>query len=93
MEASMLAWLERMGSSVLFWAVAALLLIDAVAITAVVITRDRALVNRWTGWVLAANLMLIGVGAGGQAVAFVGKMTVTTVAALLPTQAAPGDDR
>jgi hypothetical protein len=93
MEASMLAWLERMGSSVFFWSVAALLLIDAVAITAVVITRDRTLVNRWTGRVLAANLMLLGVGAGGQAVAFVGKMAVTTVASLLPQQAALSNDR
>jgi hypothetical protein len=93
MEASMLAWLERMGSSVLFWSVAALLLIDAVAITAVVITRDRTLVNRWTGLVLAANLMLLGVGASGQAVAFVGKMAVTTVASLLPQQAALSNDR
>lgn len=49
------AWQVGLGCS---------LLLNSVAILAVVITRDRVLVNRWTGRWLAANLALLGMGVG-----------------------------
>ncbi len=64
-----------------FWTcMAALVVIDLVAIAAVVQTRSRELVNRWTGRILAANMMLLGAGLGVPAASFVAKSVVVTLA-------------
>jgi len=78
-------WLDQVSAEV-FWACAAgLVLIDLAAVAVVLQTRSRDVVDRWTGRVLAANLLLIGAGLGVPAVAYTAKLTAT---ALLPSLSA-----
>lgn len=85
MEAALLAWLEQMGSTILWWSLGLLVLVDLTALAVVAATRDRALVNRWTGRVLAANLVLLGTGVGGVAASMTGRLVVSMVASVLPS--------
>lgn len=64
MENALLEWLARVGTSAFTYSALAFVLINGAAIAAVVVTRDRSLVNRWTGRLLAANLVLAGTGLG-----------------------------
>lgn len=64
METALLDWLARTGSRVFTLAAWAFVLVNGAAIAAVVVTRDKALVNRWTGRLLAANLVIVGGGLG-----------------------------
>ena len=61
---SVVSWLDQLSSQVFWTSAMALVAIDLVAVAAVMQTRSRALVNRWTGPVLAANLLLLGAGTG-----------------------------
>lgn len=80
MLASLVQWLDRVGPLV-FWSCAALLVtVDTAAVAAVMSTRSRALVNRWTGTVLAINALLLGAGVGIPAAAFAAKTAVRTFA-------------
>ena len=54
----------------------AFVLINGAAATAVFLTRDRQLVNRWTGRLLAANLLLLGTGLAAPAVASAMRLVV-----------------
>lgn len=79
MLASLVQWLDRIGPLV-FWTCAALLVaVNTAAVAAVVSTRSRTLVNRWTGTVLALNAFLLGAGVGIPATAFAAKMVVRAV--------------
>jgi len=71
---------DQIGSWSFWICVAALVVIDLAAIAAVAYTRSRELVNRWTGRILAANLMLLGAGLGVPAASFVAKSVVVTLA-------------
>ena len=65
---------------------------DLVAAVAVVVgTRSRTLVNRWTGPVLATNLILIGVGVGVPVVAYAVRAAASALAPSLPTVSIKGD--
>ncbi|MFP5353654.1 MAG: hypothetical protein ACLGIK_00640 [Gemmatimonadota bacterium] len=64
METALLDWLARTGSRAFTLSLGAFVLVNGAAIAAVVVTRDRSLVNRWTGRILAANLLLAGTGLG-----------------------------
>jgi hypothetical protein len=66
---SLLALLDGAGTWAWRLGLGLFLLLNSVAIVAVVVTRDRSLVDRWTGRWLGANLALIGLGAGIPAVA------------------------
>lgn len=62
MLASLVQWLDRVGPMV-FWSCAfTLLALDSAAVAAVMSTKSRALVNRWTSTVLAMNVFLVGTG-------------------------------
>ncbi|MEZ4457801.1 MAG: hypothetical protein R2882_14820 [Gemmatimonadales bacterium] len=74
------------GTTVFRWAAVAFLLLNGGAAAAVVLTRSQALVNRWTGRLVAANLLLLGVGVGVPAVALCLKTVVRAVAAAESTQ-------
>jgi len=64
-----------------FWTcMAALAVIDLLAIATVAQTRSRELVNRWTGRIVGANLLLLGGGLGVPAASFVAKSVVVTLA-------------
>ncbi len=64
METAVLDWLARVGSGAFTYSAALFVLVNGAAAVAVVTTRDRTLVNRWTGRLLAANLVLVGTGIG-----------------------------
>jgi hypothetical protein len=86
---SVVLWLDQVSSQA-FWASAmALVAIDLVAVMVVLQTRSRALVNRWTGPVLAANLLLLGAGLGVPAVALAAKAVANAVAPSMAASAAP----
>ena len=82
---ALVTWLDRVGAIALSLSISALVILDLAALAAVAATRDRALVNRWTGRVLAANLTLLGIGMVGPAVAFTGRMAASVIRPLLPT--------
>ncbi len=68
MKADLLTWLAGTGSWAWHTALALFLLLNGAAILALVVTRNRALVDRWTSRWLAANVALIGFGVGGPLV-------------------------
>jgi hypothetical protein len=74
MEHALLDWLARVGSSAFRYSALAFVVVNGAAIAAVVMTRDRSLVNRWTGRVLAANLLLAGTGLGVPLVTTVSRL-------------------
>ncbi|MBK8247595.1 MAG: hypothetical protein IPK85_09395 [Gemmatimonadetes bacterium] len=81
MESALMDWLGGIGSTAFRWSVMAFVVINGVSIAALILTRDRALVNRWTGRVLAANLALAGTGLG---IPLVTSLTRLAVAAVMP---------
>jgi hypothetical protein len=82
LESSVL-WLNQISAQV-FWTCALLLVtIDVIAATVVLRTRSRALVNRWTSRVLAANLLLLGAGLGVPVAAQAAKLVASTLAPVL----------
>jgi hypothetical protein len=68
MKESMLAWLHDAGAWVWHASVALLVLLNVTAVLVVAVTRDRGLVNRWTGRWLGTNLGLIAFGVGAPMV-------------------------
>jgi hypothetical protein len=66
---SLLALLDGAGTWAWHLGLGLFLLLNSVAILAVLVTRSRTLVDRWTGRWLAANLTIMGLGAGVPAVA------------------------
>ena len=83
---AVIAWLDRVGPLIFWTCTIALVTLDAAAVAAVIGTKSRELVNRWTGTVLAANVLLIGVGVGVPSVMYVAKVALSAVA---PTTVAP----
>jgi len=84
---SIVLWLDQVSAEV-FWACAAgLVLIDLAAVAVVMQTRSRELVNRWTGRVLAANLLLLGAGLGVPAAAFTLKLAARAVLPIVSASA------
>ena len=77
---SVVPWLDQVSSQAFWTSAMALVAIDLVAVAAVMQTRSRALVNRWTGPVLAANLLLLGAGLGVPVAAFAAKAVANAVA-------------
>lgn len=72
-------WLDQVSTQV-FWACAAgLVLVDLAALAVVLQTRSQALVNRWTGRVVALNLLLLGAGLGVPAAAYTLKLAAGAV--------------
>ncbi|TFG45332.1 MAG: hypothetical protein E4H41_05345 [Gemmatimonadales bacterium] len=72
-------WLDQVSAEVFWTCAAGLVLIDLTAMAVVMATRSRELVNRWTGRVLAANLLLLGAGLGVPAAAFTAKLAARAV--------------
>ena len=77
---AVIAWLDRVGPLVFWTCTVALVTLDTAALATVISTKSRALVNRWTGTVLAANLLLAGAGVGIPGAMYLLKLAVRTVA-------------
>ncbi len=60
----LLTWLSSAGSWAWHTAVTLFLFLNVAAVAIVVVTRNRALVDRWTPSWLTANLALVGFGVG-----------------------------
>lgn len=79
MALSVFDWLGALSATAFRWSVLAFVVINGLAIVAVVVTRDRTLVNRWTGRLLGANLLLAATGVGIPLVATVTRLAVAVV--------------
>jgi hypothetical protein len=87
MEAAILTWLEGVAIRAFGLSLFLILAIDGAFAVVLFATRDRALVNRWTSRVLAANLVLAGTGIGVPVLALGSRLVVKTVAPLIPAPA------
>jgi hypothetical protein len=85
MEAAILAWLNDVALRAFGLSLFLLLGLDAVFAVILLATRDRAIVNRWTSRVLAANLVLVGTGIGVPMLALGSGVVVQMVAPLVPS--------
>jgi hypothetical protein len=94
MEAAILAWLQDLAIRAFGISLFLVLAIDGAFAVILFATRDRAIVNRWTSRVLAANLVLAGTGVGVPMLAFGSRVVVRAVAPLIPnlTQVHIDDD-
>ena len=72
--------LGQVGSWTFWTCMAVLAAIDLLAIAVVIQTRSRELVNRWTGRIVSANLLLLGTGLGVPATAYLARSVVLVVA-------------
>lgn len=79
METALLDWLARTGSRAFTYSAWGFVLVNGAAAAAVVLTRDRTLVNRWTARVLAANLVLLGTGLGVPMLTSIARLAITAV--------------
>lgn len=75
----LLDWLARTGSRAFGLSLGAFVLINGAAVAAFFITRDRSLVNKWTGKLLAANLVLAGTGLGIPVMTTVARLGIMAV--------------
>ena len=81
METGILSWLESVGSTAFRWSALTFLVVNGIAVAAVIVTRDRSLVNRWTGKLIAANL---GLAATGLGIPLVTSVTRLAIEAIMP---------
>ncbi len=79
MESSIVEWLNSAGRTAFAWSLGMLLVVNAAAALVFLVRQDRALVNRWTGRVLAFDLLLLGTGVGVPLMTTMARMTVTLV--------------
>jgi hypothetical protein len=84
MEAAILAWLQELAIRAFGISLFLVLAIDGVFAIVLFATRDRAIVNRWTSRVLAANLVLAGTGVGVPVLALGSRLAVRAIAPLVP---------
>ena len=70
------AWLDVAGTRVFALCATLFVLMNGAAVAIVFAKRDRGLVNRWTARWLAANMLLVGAGAGVPLAAKLVRMTV-----------------
>ena len=82
MPDTIISWLEGVGSTAFTVSALAFVALNGIAIAAVLSTRDRGLVNRWTPHFLVANLVLLGTGLGVPMAALAAR---TVIAAVTPS--------
>jgi len=79
MDTALFDWLASIGSRAFTYSLWAFVLVNGAAVAAFFITRDRALVNRWTGRLLAANLALVTTGVGVPVLTAMARIALTAV--------------
>ena len=89
MEATIVQWLSDFGTSVFFWSLGILVVVNGVAAVVYLVRRDRTQVNRWTSRILAADLLLVGAGVGVPVVTTLTRMTVSASASTFGGSRAP----
>jgi hypothetical protein len=88
MLTDLVAWLAGAGSWAFRTAVTLFLILNVAAIAFVAVRRDRAVVNRWTSPWLAANLALLGLGAGVPLIAALLRVGLSLLPSVGPASAA-----
>jgi len=88
MDLTVVSALDSIKNVAMTLAIGAFVLINGVAIAALLANRSRALVQRWTSPWLAANLLLLGVGAGVPLLTGICKSVVQAIAPALVVQVA-----
>jgi len=84
MDVTVLHWLQSIGWSAFTWALAGVLLVNGVALSAFLWKRERSLVNAWTGPVVAANIVLIAIGIGVPMVTSVARLAIIGMRGVIP---------
>ena len=79
MPGTILSWLDGVGSTAFTLSAIAFVAINAIAIGAVFLTRDRGIVNRFTPYFLGANLLLLGTGLGVPLAALAARSVIAAV--------------
>jgi hypothetical protein len=87
MDLTVVAVLDSIKSYAITLAVIAFVVINGVAVVAVLGSQSRTVVQRWTSPWLAANLLLLGVGAGVPLLTGICKSVVQVVAPALASGA------
>lgn len=82
MFVSFVQWLDATAPVVLWSCAALFVAVNTTAVLAVVSTKSRELVNRWTGPVLVVNLLLLG---AGTVIPVAMRATSAAVAAITPS--------
>ncbi|MEQ1692764.1 MAG: hypothetical protein ABMA00_15850 [Gemmatimonas sp.] len=81
MDSTIVDWLNSVGAQAFKWSLGIFLVVNGAAAIAFFLSRDRAIVNRWTGRVLAIDLLLLGTGAGVPLMTSMASMTVSVISA------------
>ena len=79
MPDTILAWLDAVGSTAFTLSAVAFVTLNALAIAAVLMTRDQRIVNRFTPHFLAVNLLLLGTGLGVPLAALAARSVISIV--------------
>jgi len=84
MDAAITTWLSSVSGFVFRACAVLFVVLNVGAVGLVATTRSRALVQRWTSPWLAANLLLVGAGAGVPLMAGIAKAAVRAVSGGAP---------
>ncbi|MCL4865521.1 MAG: hypothetical protein KJZ47_06470 [Gemmatimonadales bacterium] len=89
MDLTVVSTLDSIKNLAITLAIGAFVVVNGVAAVALLSSRSRALVQRWTSPWLAANLLLFGVGAGVPLLTGICKSVVQAIAPALVVREAP----
>lgn len=84
MDTVLMQWLAAVGWTAFTWALAGLLVVNGAAAVLFVMRGNRDLVQRWTTWWLAVNLLLVAVGVGVPTITTVTRLAITAARAVAP---------
>lgn len=84
MQATVTQWLAGIGWTAFVWALGAIVVLNVGAFALFVARGDRSLVERYTPWWLAVNLLLLSIGVGIPAVTAVTRLAILGASAVLP---------
>jgi hypothetical protein len=82
MDAAIAGFLDSLSSRVFWLAAVAFLAVNGAAIAVFAVTRNRRLVNEWTGRLVALDAMLLGAGLGVPLLSGLAKIGFHAVASL-----------
>jgi hypothetical protein len=91
MQAEVVAWLDRFGSTAFTLSAWAFVILNAAGAAVIAWKRDRTMVNRWTSRFLAANLVLLGTGLGVPVAALAVRSAIVTLSPALRLRAGDTD--
>lgn len=89
MDLTIVSILDSVRGVAITLAIGGFVVVNGVAAVAFLGTRSRAMVQKWTSPWLAANLLLLGVGAGVPLAAGICKSVVQAIAPALAVQEVP----